>query len=147
MNTTINQLLDEKGHAVVTIEPTATVYEAVKLMSEKNVGSLLVLNAKGKLAGIIVERDALQRVLLAGKSARTELVQNVMTKKVVYATPEQTVDESMALMTRHRVRHLPILDKEQKVVGVVSIGDLVKYISTEKDLLIRNLENYIEGVL
>ncbi len=147
MNTTINQLLDEKGHAVVTIEPTATVYEAVKLMSEKNVGSLLVLNAKGKLAGIIVERDALQRVLLAGKSARTELVQNVMTKKVVYATPEQTVDESMALMTRHRMRHLPILDKEQKVVGVVSIGDLVKYISTEKDLLIRNLENYIEGVL
>lgn len=147
MNTIINQLLDEKGHAVVTIEPTATVYEAVKLMSEKNVGSLLVLNAKGKLAGIIVERDALQRVLLAGKSARTELVQNVMTKKVVYATPEQTVDEGMALMTRHRVRHLPVLDKDHKIIGVVSMGDLVGYLSTEKDLMIRNLENYIEGVL
>ena len=128
MNTTIGQLLEEKGHTVVTIEPTATVYEAVRLMSEKNVGSLLVLNAKGKLAGIFAERDAMQKVLLADKSAKAELVQSVMTRKLVYASPEQTVDHCMALMTGHRVRHLPILDKDNKVVGVISIGDLVKYI-------------------
>jgi CBS domain-containing protein len=137
----------EKGNAVVSIAPTATVYDAVKLMGDKNIGSLIVLNSRGKLAGIFAERDALRRVLLTGKSAQTELVQSAMTKKVVVASPDMTVDACMALMTQNRVRHLPIVDKEQKVVGIVSIGDLVKFVASEKDALIRNLENYIEGVL
>ena len=137
----------EKGNAVVSIAPTATVYDAVKLMGDKNIGSLIVLNSRGKLAGIFAERDALRRVLLTGKSAQTELVQSAMTKKVVVASPDMTVDACMALMTQNRVRHLPIVDKEQKVVGIVSIGDLVKFVTSEKDALIRNLENYIEGVL
>ena len=147
MHTLIGQLLMEKGNAVVSIAPTATVYDAVKLMGEKNIGSLIVLNSRGKLAGIFAERDALWRVLLKGKLARTELVQSAMTKKVVVASPDMTVDACMALMTQNRVRHLPIVDKEQKVVGIVSIGDLVKFVASEKDALIRNLENYIEGVL
>ena len=147
MKTLVSQLLMEKGSDVVAIAPTATVFETVKLMDEKGIGSVLILNARGKLAGIFAERDALKRVLLAGKSARTETVQSVMTRKVVYAPADATIDECMALMTQNRVRHLPILDKEQKVVGIISIGDLVKFLSSEKDALIRNLENYIEGVL
>ena len=147
MQTLISQLLMEKGREVLTIAPAATVFEAVKLMDEKNVGSLVVLNARGRLAGIFVERDALQRVLLAGKSAMTEPVQAVMTCKVIVARPEMTVDQCLALMTEKRVRHLPVIDKEQKLVGLVSMGDLVKFISAEQLAMIRNLENYIEGVL
>jgi len=147
MQTLISQLLMEKGREVLTIAPAATVFEAVKLMDEKNVGSLVVLNARGRLAGIFVERDALRRVLLAGKLARTEAVQSVMTRKVIVARPEMTVDQCLALMTEQRVRHLPVIDQEQKLVGLVSMGDLVKFISAEQMAMIRNLENYIEGVL
>ena len=147
MQTLISQLLMEKGREVLTIAPAATVFEAVKLMDEKNVGSLVVLNSRGRIAGIFVERDALRRVLLAGKSAMTEPVQAVMTRKVIVARPEMTVDQCLALMTEQRVRHLPVIDQEQKLVGLVSMGDLVKFISAEQMAMIRNLENYIEGVL
>ncbi len=147
MQTLISQLLMEKGREVLTIAPAATVFEAVKLMDEKNVGSLVILNSRGRIAGIFVERDALQRVLLAGKSAKTEPVQAVMTRKVVCALPEMTIDQCLALMTDKRVRHLPVIDQEQKLVGLVSMGDLVKFISAEQLAMIRNLENYIEGVL
>lgn len=147
MQTLISQLLMEKGREVLTIAPAATVFEAVKLMDEKNVGSLVILNSRGRIAGIFVERDALRRVLLAGKSARTEPVQAVMTRKVVCALPEMTIDQCLALMTEKRVRHLPVIDKEQKLVGLISMGDLVKFISSEQIAMIRNLENYIEGVL
>lgn len=147
MQTLISQLLMEKGREVLTIAPAATVFEAVKLMDEKNVGSLVILNSRGRIAGIFVERDALRRVLLAGKSARTEPVQAVMTRKVICALPEMTIDQCLALMTEKRVRHLPVIDKEQKLVGLISMGDLVKFISSEQIAMIRNLENYIEGVL
>ena len=147
MQTLISQLLMEKGREVLTIAPAATVFEAVKLMDEKNVGSLVILNSRGRIAGIFVERDALRRVLLAGKSARTEPVQAVMTRKVICALPEMTIDQCLALMTEKRVRHLPVIDKEQKLIGLISMGDLVKYISSEQIAMIRNLENYIEGVL
>ena len=147
VNTLIGQLLQQKGGAIVTSAPTATVYEAVKLMHDKGIGSVLILNAKGRLAGIFAERDALTRVLLAGKSASTEPVQNVMTRKVIVASPDMTIDDGMALMTANRVRHLPVIGKDQSLMGIISIGDLVKFVSSEKDALIRNLENYIEGVL
>jgi CBS domain-containing protein len=147
MQTLISQLLMEKGREVITIAPTATVFEAVKLMDEKNVGSLVILNSRGRIAGIFVERDALRRVLLAGKSAQTEPVQTVMTKKVACVLPDMTVDQCLALMTEKRVRHLPVIDREQKLAGIISMGDLVKFISSEQLAMIRNLENYIEGVL
>ncbi len=147
MNTPINQLLMQKGRDIITIAPTATVYEAIELMDAKNIGSLLILNAHGKIAGIFAERDAFRKVLLAGKSAKEVPVKAVMTKKVIYISPETTVDECMALMTQKRIRHMPVLDQEQKVLGIISIGDLVKFVASEQDAMIRNLEKYIEGSL
>jgi IMP dehydrogenase len=116
-------------------------------MDEKNIGSLLVLNAHGKIAGIFAERDCFRKVILLDKSPRDVLVKTAMTKKVIYASPDTTVDECMALMTQKRIRHLPVLDADEKVVGIISIGDLVKFMASEQDALIRNLEKYIEGSL
>ncbi len=148
MNTPVNQILMQKGRDVVTVSPQASIYEAVQLMDQKNIGALLVLNAHGKIAGILAERDCFRKVVLLDKSPRDVLVKNVMTKKVVYATPENTVDECMALMTQKRIRHLPVLDvQNEKLMGIISIGDLVKFMASEQDALIRNLEKYIEGSL
>jgi len=147
VNTPLNQLLMQKGREIISISPTVSVFEAVQLMDAKNVGSLLVLNARGKIAGIFAERDCFRKVLLADKSPRDVQVKSVMTKKVVYASPEDTVDECMALMTQKRIRHLPVLDSQEKVVGIISIGDLVKFVASEQDAMIRNLEKYIEGSL
>ena len=147
MSTLVGQFLTHKGGDVVTVAPSATVFDAVKLMQKHNIGSLVVLNASGKLAGFFTERHALWKVLLEGMAARTTEIQKVMTRKIVCATREMSLEECMELMTRHRVRHLPVVDGEKKVLGIVSIGDLVKFVSSEKDIIIRNLENYIEGVL
>ncbi len=147
MNTPVNQLLMQKGREIVSISPQASVFEAIQLMDQKNIGSLLVLNAHGKIAGIFAERDCFRKVILVDKSPRDVPVKNAMTKKVIYASPEDTVDECMALMTQKRIRHLPVIDSDQKVVGIISIGDLVKFMASEQDALIRNLEKYIEGSL
>ena len=147
MNTPVNQLLMQKGRDIVSISPQASVLEAIKLMDEKNIGSLLVLNAHGKIAGIFAERDCFRKVILSGKLPGEVLVKTAMTKKVIYATPENTVDDCMAMMTQKRIRHLPVLDAAEKVLGIISIGDLVKFIASEQDALIRNLEKYIEGSL
>ena len=147
MNTPINQLLMQKGRDLITIAPSATVYEAIELMDAKNIGSLLVLNVRGKIAGIFAERDAFRKVLLAGKSAKEVPVKVAMTKKVIYASPEDTVDDCMALMTQKRIRHLPVIDSQERIVGIISIGDLVKFVASEQDAMIRNLEKYIEGSL
>jgi CBS domain-containing protein len=116
-------------------------------MDSKNIGSLLVLNANGKIAGIFAERDCFRKVILAGKSPNDIQVRSVMTKKVIYASPEDTVDECMALMTQKRIRHLPVIDGQGRIVGIISIGDLVKFVGSEQDAMIRNLEKYIEGSL
>ena len=147
MNTPINQLLMQKGHEIISITPTVSVLEAIQLMDAKNIGSLLVLNASGKIAGIFAERDCFRKVILAGKLPADVPVRCVMTKKVIYASPETTVDECMALMTQKRIRHLPVIDNNEKIVGIISIGDLVKFVVSEQDALIRNLEKYIEGSL
>ena len=147
MNTPISQLLMQKGRDIVSISPQASVYEAIQLMNEKNVGSLLVLNAHGKIAGIFAERDCFLKVILADKSPRDVLVKTAMTKKVIYTSPENTVDECMALMTQKRIRHLPVMDTTERILGIISIGDLVKFMVSEQDALIRNLEKYIEGSL
>lgn len=138
---TVKQLLDVKGHTVWTIGPDASVYEALKLMADKDVGALLVLEG-GKLAGIISERDYARKVILKGKFSKDTPVHEIMTKRLVYVRPEQTVQECMALMTDQHIRHLPVLAGEE-LVGLVSIGDLVKAIISEQEFLIQNLQDYI----
>ena len=140
---TVKQLLDAKGHNVWITAPDASVYEALKLMADKDVGALLVLDA-GKLVGIISERDYARKVILKGKFSRDTLVREIMTTQLVYVRPEQTVQECMALMTDRRIRHLPVLAGAD-LVGLVSIGDLVKAIISEQEFLIQNLQDYITG--
>jgi CBS domain-containing protein len=141
---TVEQILRAKGSAFWSVTPDAMVYEALRLMAEKDVGALLVLDAQAQLVGIISERDYARKVILKGKSSLHTPVREIMTQAVVSVRPDRTVEDCMALMTARRVRHLPVLAGGQ-VVGVVSIGDLVKASLDEKDFLIRQLETYIMG--
>jgi len=140
---TVKQILGVKGGHVLSIEPDALVYDALKFMAERNVGALLVL-AKGRLVGILSERDYARKVILMGKSSLNTPVRDIMTERVMFVRPEQTVEECMALMTEKHIRHLPVLVGDQ-VEGIVSIGDLVKASLDEKDFMIKQLENYITG--
>ncbi len=140
---TVRQLLRTKPAEIWTIGPKATVYEALELMAGKDVGALLVLD-RGRLEGIFSERDYARKVVLHGKSSRETTVGELMTQAVHYVTPQQTVEECLALMTEKRIRHLPVLDNG-KLVGLVSIGDAVKCIIDEQQLTIRHLEDYITG--
>ncbi len=140
---TVKQILGVKGSQVLSIEPGALVYDALKFMAEKNVGALLVLE-KGRLVGILSERDYARKVILRGKSSLNTPVRDIMTERVMFVRPEQTVEECMALMTEKHIRHLPVLMGDQ-VEGIVSIGDLVKASLDEKDFMIKQLENDITG--
>ena len=140
---TARQLLDQKGHHSWSIQPDATVYEALKLMADKGVGALLVMEG-AKIAGVISERDYARKVILQGRFSKDTRVREIMTSRVVYARPDQTLEECLALMTDKHVRHLPVLDGE-KLIGVLSIGDLVKSIIAEQKFVIDQLENYISG--
>jgi CBS domain-containing protein len=142
-NLTVNQLLRRKGREVYSCRPDTTVYEALQLMAEKNVGALLVLEA-GRLVGIFSERDYARKVILHGKSSRETPVQEIMTRKVYRVRPDDSMEECMALMTARHIRHLPVMVGEQ-VVGVISIGDVVKEIIEEQGFVIEQLENYITG--
>jgi CBS domain-containing protein len=139
--TTVQRLLQAKGHDVWSITPEVSVYEAVKLMAEKNVGALIVLN-DGQLAGIISERDYAREIVLKDRSSRDTLVGEIMTRKVLYVHPEQTTEECMALMTERNLRHLPVLDNG-RLSGVISMRDVVRDVIAEKEFLIEQLENYI----
>jgi CBS domain-containing protein len=140
---TLDSVLRFKGRAVWSVAPTATVYEAIARMSEKSVGALLVL-AEGRLAGIISERDYARKVILKDRSSKETQVWEIMTDRVFTAGPNNTVEECMRSMTEHRVRHLPVLDGE-KVIGVVSIGDLVNWTISAQEATIGHLQGYIEG--
>jgi CBS domain-containing protein len=140
---TVQQILRHKGSMFWSVTPETMVFEALKLLAEKDVGALLVLEA-GRLVGIISERDYARKVVLKGKSALDTPVSEIMTSRVMCVRPDQTVEECMALVTEKRIRHLPVL-VDDEVVGVVSIGDLVKATIDEKDFLIKQLENYITG--
>ncbi len=140
---TVKHLLEKKGYEVWSLGPDQTVYEALALMTAKNVGALAVLD-NGQLIGVFTERDYARSLPLAEKSSKDIKVAEVMTRRVVVVHPEQTVEECMALMTEKRVRHLPVLEGEE-LVGIVSIGDLVKSIIAEQQFLIEQLERYITG--
>jgi CBS domain-containing protein len=140
---TIKHLLGQKGQSLWTIGPDATVLEAVAKMAEKNIGSLLVMDDE-KLIGIITERDYARNVILKGKTSPTTLVRDIMQRSVIHVRPEQSVELCMALMTEKRVRHLPVLEGT-KVIGIVSIGDLLKFIISKKEFDIDQLEHYVQG--
>ncbi len=140
---TVNQLLEGKGENVWSANPQMTVYEALEMMSEKNVGALVVLEEE-KLVGIFSERDYARKVILKGKSPMDTLVGDIMSRKVTCVRRDQSIEDCMALMTKKRVRHLPVL-QDNRVVGVISIGDVVKDIISEQEFIIGQLENYITG--
>jgi len=140
---TVENILQTKGRGVISIAPDVTVYEALKVMADKNVGALVVLDG-GEVAGIISERDYARKVILHGRSSKELKVREIMTSKVYYVHPEQSVQDCMAQMTDKRVRHLPVLEGD-RLTGVISIGDVVKAIIADQESTIKLLENYITG--
>jgi CBS domain-containing protein len=140
----INEILEHKGSTVWTIAPDATVFEAIQMMSDKNIGAVLVTERE-KLIGIISERDYTRKVAIKGKSSKELKVRDIITDRVLSVTPNHTVEECLRLMTERRVRHLPVLDGE-KIIGLVSIGDLVNWIISAQSTTIQQLETYISGV-
>lgn len=141
---TLKQLLDERPRNAVTVSPDDTVFSALELMAKHEIGAVMCMTGD-KLAGIFSERDYARKIILHGKSSKETLVREIMTEKVLYARPNQTSDEAMAIMTEKHIRHLPVLDENQKVIGMISIGDLVKETISHQAFLIQQLEQYIAG--
>ena len=140
---TIREILHHKGGTTWTVSPETTVFDAIKLMAEKNIGALLVLK-QNRLAGIISERDYTRKVVLLGRSSKDTLVNQILSGEVVQVTPEHTVDQCLRLMTEHRVRHLPVVENG-KLIDIISIGDLVRWIIATQRMTIEQLEKYIAG--
>ena len=138
---TVKQILDQKGRLVFTIEPDSSVYDAIAMMAEKHVGGLVVME-EDKLVGLISERDYVRKVILQGRSSPDTKVREIMTDRVMVVSPERTTEECMALMTEKRIRHLPVVE-DGNLVGMVSIGDMVKAIISEQRFTIEQLEHYI----
>ena len=138
---TVRQMLQGKGGSVHAVSPRASVLDAIKLMAEKGIGALVVME-ENRLAGMVSERDYARKVILLGRSSQDTAVQEIMSSRVITVHPEQTAEECMALMTAHRIRHLPVLDGG-KLAGVLSIGDLVKEVIADREETIKQLESYI----
>lgn len=143
VTTSVRQILARKGTQVYSISPDAPVFDALKLMADKNIGALLVMQG-GRLVGILSERDYARKVILLGRSSRETPVREIMSERVLCVHPDQTADECMALMSDKRIRHLPVLS-EGRIVGVVSIGDIVSAVIADQDFVIQQLEHYIVG--
>lgn len=139
----VNQLLDSKGHDVLSIAPSASVLDAIKLMAEKGVGALIVMDGDA-MTGIVTERDYARKVILKGRSSDETPVSDIMSTGVISTSPDQTVNRCMSVMTDKRIRHLPVVEGN-KVTGLVSIGDLVKAIIADQQEEIEQLEHYISG--
>src|SRR5437588_6057182 len=140
---TISEILNQKGASVWSISPEATVFEAIQLMADKNIGALLVVNHE-KLIGILSERDYTRKVALRGKSSKQTPVKEIISGRVITVPPSHTVEDCMRLMTDHRIRHLPVLDGD-RILGVISIGDLVNWIISAQTNTIHQLQTYISG--
>jgi len=138
---TVRDILKKKEPGTHGVSPQTSVYDALKLMAEKNIGAVLVLEG-GRPVGILSERDYARQVVLKGKASKDTPVREIMTSRVVFVRPEQSVEECMALMTDKRIRHLPVLE-EGALIGLVSVGDVVKAVISEKQFRIEQLENYI----
>jgi CBS domain-containing protein len=139
----VSQILQAKGSQTWTVAPNATVYDALSIMAEKDIGALVVVE-NSDVVGIFSERDYARKVILQGKSSKNTKISEIMTENVLCVNPEQTVEKCMALMTEKRIRHIPILDNGQ-LVGVISIGDVVKAIITDQQTIINHLEDYIQS--
>lgn len=143
MISTVEQILQQKGRDVWTIGPKATVLEALKVMAEKDIGALVVMQ-DDKLVGIISERDYARKIVLRGRASVNTPVKDIMTSKVYYVTPKTAIGECQALLTEHSVRHLPVLE-DGKLVGLISIGDVVKSVIDTQENTIAHLSDYITG--
>jgi len=139
----VRNLLQTKGNAIYSVEPSTMVYRAVELMCEKNIGGLLICE-NGKLLGIFTERDYARKLILKGKSSKDTPIQELMTSNLITVTPETSVDDCMRVMTGRKIRHLPVLDNDE-LVGLVSIGDVVRFVIEEQKSIIEHLEHYITG--
>lgn len=141
--TTVRQILDRKGCRVWSLHPGDTVYHAIKMLADKNVGALVVLDGNA-MVGIVTERDYARNVFLKGRASPQTLVGEIMERNMVCVEPDKSVEECMAIMTARRVRHLPVID-DGELVGIISIGDLVKSIISDREFVIEQLEHYIRG--
>ena len=139
---TVRDILQIKGHVGYTVNPESSVYEALETLEARNLGSLVVLEENGKLDGIFTERDYARKVILKGRSSKETRVMDIMTESPVFVTPDCKIEYCMQLMTDKHIRHLPVLE-DNELIGLVSIGDLVKYIIDQKDFVIQCLEHYI----
>jgi len=139
----IREILANKGSTVWSITPEATVLEAIQMMADKNVGALLVTN-EGRLLGVLSERDYTRKIVLKGRSSKDTPVRDILSGRVLTVSPAHTVEECLRLMTEHRIRHLPVMDGA-KILGVISIGDLVNWIISAQSSTIQQLETYITG--
>lgn len=143
--TAVTDILKSKGHQTVhAIGPNDSVFEALQRMADKGIGALLVMEGE-KIVGIVTERDYARKIVLKGRTSALTLVRDVMTSSVMFVKPTQTSEECMALMTDNRLRHLPVVDDDGKLTGIISIGDLVKDIISEQKFVIEQLEHYITG--
>ncbi len=141
---TINEVLGSKGTNVWSVAPNATVYDAIQMMANKNVGALLVTE-NGKLIGIISERDYTRKVALKGKSSKQTAVKEILSGEIITVSPHHSIEDCMRLMTEHHIRHLPVLE-DDKIIGIVSIGDLVNWTISVQNATINQLQTYIAGV-
>lgn len=141
---TLKQLIEAKNKRLAFVSPEQSVLRALEIMAEVDVGALLVLDGK-QLIGVFSERDYARKVILQGKASRDTPVCDVMSGKVVSVTSDQSIEECMAIMTDKHIRHLPVMDKDNRVLGIISIGDVVKEIVNEQKFIISQLENYITG--
>lgn len=140
---TVRNILEEKGNAVVAVAPSITAFEALEVMRDRNVGGLLITEEE-KLVGIFTERDYARKVILKGKTSKEMKVSELMTPNPITVTPDTTIEDCMGLMTNKFIRHLPVMD-DDNIVGVISIGDVVRFIIEEQRYIIEHLEHYITG--
>ena len=141
---TVNQMLNSKGRQVYTLPPDATVFDALRLMADREIGAVVVVQGDD-IAGIFSERDYARKIVLLSKTSRETSVADIMTTDVICVQPAQTAEKCLAVMTDKRIRHLPVLDDDGRLAGLISIGDVVKAIIAEQKVMIDHLEDYIHG--